>query len=87
MTEIDLTNPLDIREITTAQLRQILVGTLKDLTDEELEDLIETGGFDAAQLLPGGRFRLQSNCDGTHFLVHTRHTDVPWPPKCIQPSR
>ncbi len=87
MTEIDLANPLDIQEVTTAQLRQILVDRLKALSDADLEDLIETGKFDAAQLLPGGRFRLQSNCDGTHFLVHSRHRDVQWPPKCIQPSR
>lgn len=80
-------NPLDIQEITTAELRQILVDRLNNLSDLELEDLIETGNFEASNLLPGGRFRLQSNCDGTHFLVHTRHRDVQWPPKCIQPPR
>ncbi len=87
MIEIDLQNPPDIQEITTAQLKQLLGVIVEHMSDEALEDLIETGGFDAATLLPGGRFRLQSNCDGTHFLVHRRHRDVQWPPKCIQPSK
>ncbi len=87
MAEVDLKNPLDIQEITTAQLRTLLADGLKTLSDEELEDLIETRGLNAEQFLPGERFRLQSNCDGTYFLIHSPYREVPWPPKCIQPSR
>ena len=85
--KIDLTNPPDIQEITTAQLRQLLGGTLESMQNEELEDLIETRGFDPARLVLGDEFRLQSNCDGTHFLLYSRHRDVVWPPRCIQPQR
>lgn len=87
MTEIDLQNPPDIQEITTGQLKQLLGGAMQNMSDEALEDLIETSGFDAPTVLPRERFRLQSNCDGTHFLVHIRHRDIQWPPKCIQPIK
>jgi hypothetical protein len=86
------TQPPDIQEVTTAQLRQFVVESAVNcpdawtgLSDELLEDLIETTGFDPARSIPGGRFSSRSNCDGTHFLIHVRHTEVPWPPRCIKP--
>ena len=81
MQNIDITNPPCIQEVTTAQLKHFVGFPFCRLSDMQFEDLVETTGFDPARLLPGGKFRSQSNCDGTHFLVHDGPREVVWPPK------
>lgn len=84
MQEIHMTNPPCIQEVTTGQLKTIIGYPFDQLTDAEFEDLVETMDFDPASLLPGGKFRSQSNCDGTHFLVHDGPREVIWPPTKVK---